>query len=115
MAMTIVALLAAIVVPQYRGLRERGYVTMLKSDIRNLAVIEESYFYDVTGYTADLGVLSARGLVTSPNVVIQVREATAIGWSVTASHSATLRQCHLFVGFAAPVGSASEAGRIDCG
>jgi hypothetical protein len=37
------------------------------------------------------------------------------GWSATVSHIATPRQCHLFVGAAAPVGSATEAGVMDCG
>lgn len=113
--MSVVTLLAAIAVPQYRAVRERGYVTTMRTDLRNLAVMEESYFYDVTTYTADLATLEARGFRQSPASLVQIHEATAIGWSASVSHAATLRQCFLFVGAAAPVGSATEDGRVDCG
>ncbi len=114
-AMSVVTLLAAIAVPQYRGVRERGYITTMRADLRNLAVIEESYFYDESTYTATLATLEARGFRKSPATVVQLHEATAIGWSASVSHAATLRQCFLFVGAAAPVGSATEEGRMDCG
>lgn len=114
-AMSVVTLLAAIAVPQYREVRERGYITTMRADLRNLAVIEESYFYDESTYTADLATLEVRGFRRSPATLVQLHEATAIGWSASISHAATLRQCFLFVGAAAPVGSATEEGRMDCG
>ncbi|MDH3456577.1 MAG: prepilin-type N-terminal cleavage/methylation domain-containing protein [Gemmatimonadota bacterium] len=114
-AMSVVTVLAAIAIPQYRGVRERGYLSTMRSDLRNLAVIEESHFYDTSTYTADLSTLEAKGFRRSPATLVQVHEATAIGWSASISHAATLRQCFVFVGAAAPVGSATEDGRMDCG
>jgi prepilin-type N-terminal cleavage/methylation domain-containing protein len=112
---TIVTLLLAIAIPLWHDIRERGFVTGMRSDLRNVAVMQESYFYDHSAYTPSVSVLSGMGLTLSPGVQIQVHEATRLGWSVSASHEATLRQCYLFVGFAAPVGSASESGSTDCG
>ena len=114
MGMTIVTLLAAIAIPRFSRVTERGMVTAMRTDVRNLAVLQESHFYDRASYTADLALLQSRGYVASPGVQIQIHEATNIGWSVSASHARTLQQCHLFVGAAAPVGSATEDGRIDC-
>ena len=114
-AMTIVALLVAIALPLWRDIRERSFVTAMRSDIRNLAVMQESYFYDHSGYTPTVAALTAMGFASSAGVQIQIHEATNVGWSASASHVATLRQCYLYVGFAAPVGSASEAGATDCG
>jgi prepilin-type N-terminal cleavage/methylation domain-containing protein len=112
---TIVSLLMAIALPLSRDLRERGYVTTMRADLRNLAVIQESHFYDDGAYTPSLTVLDAMGFQPSQGVQVTIREATRNGWSATLSHMATLRQCHLFVGSAAPVGSASASGAIDCG
>jgi prepilin-type N-terminal cleavage/methylation domain-containing protein len=114
MGMAIVTLLAAIAIPRFSRVTERGMVTAMRADVRNLAVLEESHFYDRAVYTADLALLGSRGFVGTPGVQLQIQEATNTGWSVSASHSNTLQECHLFVGTAAPVGSATEDGRIDC-
>ena len=112
--MAIVGLLAAIAIPRWSRARERSVVTAMRSDIRNLAVLEESYFYDFTVYTANLTVLGTRGFALSPGVQLQIPEATSAGWSASASHPATLQECHLYVGGVAPVGTATEDGRMDC-
>jgi prepilin-type N-terminal cleavage/methylation domain-containing protein len=112
---TIVSLLMAIALPLWRDLRERSYVTTMRADVRNLAVIQESHFYDEGAYTPSLTVLDAMGFQPSQGVEVTIHEATRNGWSATLSHMATLRQCHLFVGSAAPVGSATSSGAIDCG
>lgn len=114
MGMAIVGLLAAIALPRWTRARERSILASMRSDIRNLAVLEESYFYDFTVYTANLTVLGTRGFLMSPGVVLQIPEATSAGWSVSASHPTTLQECHLYVGGVAPVGTATEDGRIDC-
>jgi type IV pilus assembly protein PilA len=114
MGMVIVGLLAAIAVPRWSRARERSIVTAMRSDIRNLAVLEESYFYDFSVYTDNLTVLGTRGFVLSPGVQMQIPEATSAGWSVSVSHPTTLQECHLYVGGVAPVGTATEDGRIDC-
>jgi prepilin-type N-terminal cleavage/methylation domain-containing protein len=114
MSMTIVGLLAALAVPRWARLTERSVVAAMRTDIRNLAVLQESHFYDQAVYTADLAVLGSRGFVVTAGVQLEIKEATNIGWSVSASHPNSTQECHLFVGTAAPVGSATEDGRVDC-
>ena len=114
-SLVIVSLLMAIAVPMLGYVRERGYITAMKSDLRNLAVMEESYFYDHSYYTGSLSILEARGFLPSRGVTVEIREAAPTGWSATVTHDATPWQCHLFVGNAAPVGSANDAGVAACG
>jgi type IV pilus assembly protein PilA len=114
-SLVIVSLLMAIAVPVLGYVRERAYITAMKSDLRNLAVMEESYFFDHSSYTGSLATLEARGFHPSREVTVQIREAAPTGWSVTVTHDATPQECHLFVGDAAPVGTATSAGVTSCG
>ena len=114
MSMAIVGLLAAFAVPRWSRLTERSIIAAMRTDVRNLAVLEESYFYDLAVYTSDLSALGSRGFVMTAGVQLEIKEATNTGWSVSASHSNTFEECHLFVGTAAPVGSATQDGRVDC-
>lgn len=114
MGMAIVGLLAALAIPRWSRMTERSLIAAMRAEIRNLAVLEESHFYDLAVYTDDLTLLGNRGFVATPGVQLQIREATNSGWSVSASHANTAQECHLFVGSAAPVGSATEDGRVDC-
>jgi len=114
-SLVIVSLLMAIAVPMLGYVRERSYVTAMKSDLRNLAVMEESYFFDHSYYTGSLSTLEARGFLPSRGVTVEIHEAAPTGWSATVTHDATPWQCYLFVGNAAPVGSASDAGVAACG
>ncbi len=41
---SIIAILAAIAVPQFSSYRKRGYVSMLNSDVKNAFTIAEAYF-----------------------------------------------------------------------
>lgn len=114
MVMLIVGLVAGVAVPRYYKAKERAFISSMKSDLRNFAVAEESYFYDFSVYTPDVVVLESRGLQKSEDVTIEVNEATAVGWAATGRHAETLLQCYLFVGTAGPVGSALEEGALSC-
>ena len=107
-------LLMAVAAPRVKAARERAVVAAMKSDLRNLAVAQESYFYDTGTYSADVALLRSRGFEASGKSSVVINEATAIGWSATVTHLETTIECYLFVGAAAPVGSAAEDGAIDC-
>ena len=100
----IIGVLAAIAIPKFSSTKEKAYVAAMKSDLRNLAVYEESYAADSTGaYFSGNG--AAQGFVASPNVTVT---ATVIAgppqsWTATAVHSQTSRSC-----------SSSQAGLINC-
>jgi len=108
----IIGILAAIAVPKFASTKAKAYVAKMKSDLRNLAVAEEGYFYDNATYTASLVALQ---VVPSSGVSITVNEATGAGWSATASHAELPAvQCYLLMGVAAPVGPATQDGLIIC-
>jgi prepilin-type N-terminal cleavage/methylation domain-containing protein len=90
----IIGILAAIAIPKFGNTKEKAYVAAMKSDLRNLAVYEESFAADSTGaYFSGNGV--AQGFTSSQNVTVT---ATAVAgpppaWSATASHSQTATTC----------------------
>ena len=65
MVFTVIGLLASIVIIQVGGVRSRAYLTALRSDLRNFAVAQESYYYDFDIYTANTTQLAGRGFQTS--------------------------------------------------
>jgi Tfp pilus assembly protein PilE len=75
---------------------ERGYVSAMKKDLRQLATAEEAYFMDNNGYYA--GTVSASnplfGFAPSPNVTIKVEATDAAHlWTATATHALTSTKC----------------------
>src|SRR2546428_692178 len=53
--MAIIGLLAAIAIPQLTNTKERAHIAAMRSDLRNLVTVEESYFADSQKYSANLG------------------------------------------------------------
>jgi prepilin-type N-terminal cleavage/methylation domain-containing protein len=114
-AIVIVGLLAALVTPRLSMARDKAFVATMKSDLRNLAQAQESFFYDNAVYAGSVGALVANGLQVDSAVVLDIGYATAAGWSVTAIHEVSgVPQCALFVGNAPPVGAATDEGLITC-
>lgn len=108
------ALTLAVVVPELSAARRRSVQGLLRSELRQLAAAQESYFYDHQVYAADPEVLRAAGFRPSPGVRVVVNEATQSGWSGAASHPETPARCYVFLRGAAPVGSATAPGEIRC-
>lgn len=108
----IIGIIAALAIPKYANTKQKAYVAQMKSDLKNLATAEEAYFYDSTMYTSSLA--SLNNFRSSTGVTLNVLEATPMGWSAEALHSQTPRACYLFNGVAAPVGTATIAGKITC-
>ena len=108
----IIGILAALAIPKYANTKQKAYVAQMKSDLKNLATAEEAFFYDSTTYTSSLAALN--NFRSSTGVTLNVLEATPMGWSAEAIHSQTARACYLFNGAAAPVGTATFAGKITC-
>src|SRR5438552_19140538 len=53
--MAIIGLLAAIAIPQLTNTKERAHIAAMRSDLRNLVTVEESYFADSQKYSANMG------------------------------------------------------------
>ncbi len=114
MVVVIIGMLASIVGPQLSLARERTYVTVMRTDLRNFATAEESYFYDFAIYSSDASQVQVRGFDTSKDVTLKVNEATSSGWSATTAHPGTTQNCYMFLGSAAPIGSATSEGVVSC-
>lgn len=90
----IIGILAAIAIPKFANTKEKAYVASMKSDLRNLAVYEESFAADSSGaYFSGNG--AAQGFTASQNVTVT---ATAVAgpppsWTASASHSQTTKTC----------------------
>jgi prepilin-type N-terminal cleavage/methylation domain-containing protein len=112
MVLVIIGLLAAVLVPRFLHSREKALVAAMKSDLRNLATAQESYFYVNVTYAGSLASLPT--FRASTGVSVAINQATIRGWSATASHTGSTRQCFLFVGNASPVGTATTEGQIAC-
>jgi type IV pilus assembly protein PilA len=108
----IIGILVAVLIPRWANSRDRAFQATMKSDLRNLATAEESYFYDNATYTTSLSALTS--FRSSRGVTVTINEASSAGWSATAAHPSSARQCYLFIGNASPIGAATGEGQVAC-
>jgi type IV pilus assembly protein PilA len=108
----IMGILVSIMVPRWQASREKAFVAAMKSDLRNLASAEESYFYDNATYTTSVSALTAFSMTRG--VTVTVIQSTMGGWSASAAHANSPRQCFLYIGNVTPVGGATAEGQVTC-
>ncbi|HEV8612970.1 MAG TPA: prepilin-type N-terminal cleavage/methylation domain-containing protein, partial [Gemmatimonadales bacterium] len=110
----IIGLLAAIAIPKMSYTKEKAWISTMKSDLRNLATAQESYWNDNAAYYG--GAIPSAQFVYSPSptVTVTITEASAAGWAAQTSHVSTTVQCALFFGTASPPSPATIEGRIAC-
>ncbi len=108
----IIGILAAIAIPKFSSTREKAFVASMKSDLRNLATLQDIYHnanYTYTSSTADLGFTISEG------ITVTISEATGQGWAATSAHAGYPNAaCELVQGNATPTGPASVEGQIAC-
>lgn len=108
----IIGILAAIAIPKFQNTKGKANAAALRSDLRNLATAQESYFFETEIYTT---VLSDLKYNSSPGVTISIVNATASGWSAKATHPASFPlTCAIFVGNVAALAPATVDGLIAC-
>lgn len=114
----IIGILASIAIPRYAVVKERAYLTTVKSDLKNLEISEEAYAsanngaYFSHAYTTTTD--SANTFAASDGVSINATASGAGGWSATATHSAVPgHNCAIFVS-TAPVAPAVFNGAPAC-
>ena len=108
----IIGILATIAIPKFANTKEKAYSAAMRTDLRNLATAQESYFYTNAVYSTDPVAL---GITTSQGVVITIPEGTTSGWSAFATHpNAPGYKCALYIGTAAAVAPATVDGQITC-
>ena len=111
----IIGILAAIAVPKYRGAREKSYFAAMKSDLRNLATAEESYFQANNTYYSGAIPDPAIGFAPSPGVTISLSGVSQSGWAAAATHSSVPgKQCAVYFGSTAAPPPATVEGQVAC-
>ncbi len=108
----IIGIIAAIAIPRFANTKGKANVAAVKSDLRNLANAQESYFYQHATYAPNLPLLN---VTSSAGVTLTLVEATATGWSATAVHPAAVPvTCAVYYGSAAAVAPATQNGVVAC-
>ena len=98
----IIGILASIAIPKFSATREKAFISTMKSDLKNLASLQEIYHNTAFSFSNSLTVVGAS---VSDGVIITINEATGQGWAATASHAGlTAEQCGLYQGNAAAAG-----------
>ena len=106
----IIGLLAAIAIPKFGATKEKAYLAQMKTDLRNLATIEEAYLYDNHAYTTSF---PASIFTVSAGVQNLVIALDGNGWQATIGHTMTTHTCAIYVN-ATPVPPASDDGVARC-
>lgn len=99
----IIGILAAIAIPKFANTKDKAYVAAMKSDLRNMATIEEQFAADNNGAyfggTANGG-MPIQGFTPSQNVtlVMVYVPGPPPTWSGTATHSQSAKTCTMLNG-----------------
>jgi type IV pilus assembly protein PilA len=108
----IIGIIAAIAIPKFVNTKSKAMVSSMKSDLRNLASAEESFFSDSARYSTDLTSLnftSSTG-VTAPTITVYTG-----AWSATLSHTQLPgTQCGIAVNTTNPTVTSAGEGEPAC-
>ena len=92
----IIGILASVAIFSLRDSRSKAVTATMHSDLRNLAVAQEGFYYQHAFYAPDLAQLPVG---TSPGVTLTVTSANDKGWGATADHpSGVQSHCAIFYG-----------------
>jgi type IV pilus assembly protein PilA len=82
----IIAILAAIAIPQFSSYRIRGYNTAARADVKNAYTAAQAYFSDWPTATVTVARLQGAGYTQSTGVTLAVPDGTMAGLSLTSVH-----------------------------
>ena len=94
----IIGILATIAIPKFAGTKEKAYLAAMKSDLRNLVVAQEAYYYDSTKYTSAVADLAPLAFSVSADVTVTINAADQTGWDGKAVHGGATQTCTIWVG-----------------
>ena len=86
----IIGILAAIAIPKFANTKEKAYIAAMKSDLKNLVTVQESYFADKQTYASKTEIQlppysftpSAQGTLVQWDIV-PAQGGVGTGWSAT--------------------------------
>ncbi len=112
----IIGILAAIAIPKFTNTKEKAVVTAMRSDLRNLASVQETYWVQNANYYAGvIPDIPNFAYQPSDGVTIAIVSSTPAGWSAQASAPAlTVQTCVIYYGTAPPIPPATTDGAVAC-
>ncbi len=110
----IIGILAAIAIPKFTNTKGKATVASMKSDLRNLAAAQEGYWVDNRTYYGGGIPNAAFNYSPTQNVTVTMVNATASGWSASATASGTPQTCVIFYGAAPAIPPAVNDGAVAC-
>jgi type IV pilus assembly protein PilA len=111
----IIGVLAAIAIPKFTNTKEKALVAAMKSDLRNLAGTQETYWNQNQTYYNGAIPDPALNFVPSAGVTLTIINSTPAGWSAKAEGlPVTKTVCYIFYGTTPPVPPASADAAVAC-
>jgi type IV pilus assembly protein PilA len=112
----IIGILAAIAIPKFTNTKAKAVVAAMRSDLRNLASVQETYWTQNQKYYGGAIPDPANfEYSTSPGVTVTVVVATSAGWSATAAAPGlTTQTCAVFYGTTPPIAPATVDAAVAC-
>jgi type II secretory pathway pseudopilin PulG len=111
----IIGILAAIAIPKFANTKQKAIVSAMRSDLRNLATVQETYWSDNKVYYGGvIPTLAAFPFQPTNGINVTVVSATASGWSAQASSPLTAQTCVIFYGTAPPIPPATVDAAVAC-
>ncbi len=111
----IIGILAAIAIPKFANTKEKAVVASMKSDLRNLAGAQESYWVENRTYYGGVIPAAAIPFNVSSGVSVVMVTATDAGWSARATAlPLTTMQCSIFYGTTPPLPPATADAAVAC-
>jgi type IV pilus assembly protein PilA len=111
----IIGILAAIAIPKFANTKGKAVVTAMRSDLRNIATVQENYWIQNRTYYGGPVPDPTFPFIPSQDVTITVVSATAAGWSARAvSPLKTPQTCVIFYGDTPPIPPATADAAVAC-
>jgi type IV pilus assembly protein PilA len=110
----IIGLLAAIAIPKFTNTKGKAVVAQMRSDLRNLATAQESYWNENRTYYGGLIPDPAFAYRPSEGVSVAIVNSSDAGWSAKATAITTPQQCVIFYGTTPPIPPATADAAVAC-
>ena len=111
----IIGILAAIAIPKFANTKGKATVAAMRSDLRNVASVQESYWVENRTYFPGPVPDPTFNFVPTQGVVITIVNSSDAGWSASAAAPGrTTQTCVIYYGTVAPIPPATADGAVAC-
>lgn len=109
--LVVIGILVGLAIPRYQAYKRRFYIVSMVTDLRNLAITEESYWNLEGSYSLDMAAIR---FTNTPPVSITMVSADSAGWSARATYAGDSTICAIFYGQAPQLSPATAKNIIGC-